>query len=230
MISMKPPELSKRSRGCLNNSCWCFVQAALSSLLWDCESRNRNQAVCWANYSDLSQGHPKWWFSQGILSIYNALYSGLGIIVIDLPRYYGWLMFISIFCVVFFAFKPVWSSGLFPIMQLGKKTGHSLTSGHIANQAPKKMSRQTRAEFSIWWTESRNKTNDHFMARFAKTHLWKPVLLEIYLIPIYIYIAYITQIRIYLSPWKLRQQNFDPTGSAIFSKTQGFFFPKKHLP
>ena len=32
--------------------------------------------------------------------IYNALYSGFEIIVIDLPRYYGLLMFLSMFCVV----------------------------------------------------------------------------------------------------------------------------------
>lgn len=132
----------KCARGCLNSSCWSFVQAALSFLLWDCESRNRNQAVCWANYSE-------WWFSQGIFYIYNALYSGFEIIVIDLPRYYGLLMFISIFCVVFSCFFCLQTRLKLGPCNSKQKTGHSLTSGHIANQVPKKMSRQTRAEFSI---------------------------------------------------------------------------------
>ena len=35
----------------------------------------------WANYSDLSRGHPKWWFSKGIPSKI-PLNSGLGIIVV----------------------------------------------------------------------------------------------------------------------------------------------------
>ena len=37
--------------------------------------------LIWANYNDLSRGHPKWWLSKGIPPK-SPKHSGLGIIVI----------------------------------------------------------------------------------------------------------------------------------------------------
>lgn len=128
--------------------------------------------------------------------------------------------FFVLFFLFFFAFKPVWSSGL---ATRNKKTGHSLTSGHIANQAPKKMSRQTRAEFSIWWT-----ANDHFMASFAKTHLWKPVLFEIYLIPIYLYTYHILHNYVYIYLLEIEATELPSHGFSFFSKAPGVPFSKKN--
>ena len=39
--------------------------------------------VNWANYNDLSRGHPKWWFSKGIPPQMPLIQVFLGIIVIS---------------------------------------------------------------------------------------------------------------------------------------------------
>ena len=51
----------------------------------------------WANYNDVSRGHPKWWFNKGTSP--NPLNSGLGIILICPDRCGASALF---FCIVVF--------------------------------------------------------------------------------------------------------------------------------
>ena len=48
----------------------------------------RIYTIFWANYCDLSRGHPKWWFSMVFSQ--NPLNSGLGITYSNLPRIFCW--------------------------------------------------------------------------------------------------------------------------------------------